>query len=63
VVRAMRTLMGPNVVIVGVGGVDCEQKALAMRRAGADLVQIYTGLIYQGPALVRRCSEALSRTD
>jgi dihydroorotate dehydrogenase len=62
-VCTMRTLLGPDIVIIGVGGVDSEQKALAMRRAGADLVQIYTGLIYQGPALVRRCAAALSRTD
>jgi dihydroorotate dehydrogenase len=39
--------------IIGVGGiVGCEQ-AMEMFEAGADLIQIYTGLIYRGPALVK----------
>ena len=35
--------------------------AQAKLRAGADLVQVYTGLIYKGPALVKECAEALAR--
>lgn len=58
-VSALRASLGPNVSIVGVGGIDSAQKAVAMRSAGADLVQIYTGLVYQGPALVRQCAQAL----
>ncbi len=58
-VSAMRALLGPKPLIVGVGGIDSVEKALAMRRAGADLVQIYTGLIYRGPSLIARCASAL----
>ena len=38
-------------MIVGVGGVDSAETALEKIRAGADLVQLYTGMIYGGPAL------------
>ncbi|HZF30105.1 MAG TPA: quinone-dependent dihydroorotate dehydrogenase [Gammaproteobacteria bacterium] len=58
-VTALRELMGPAFPIVGVGGVDSVAKAMAMRAAGADLVQIYTGLVYRGPALVGRLTRLL----
>jgi dihydroorotate dehydrogenase len=45
--------------IIGVGGIDSPAAALAMREAGADLVQLYTALVYQGPALVRAITRAL----
>lgn len=60
-VSTLRAVLGPKVVIVGVGGIDSADKALAMRRAGADLVQIYTGLVYRGPALIRQCIKALDQ--
>lgn len=60
-VAALRAAVGLKVVIVGVGGIDSAEKALAMRRAGADLVQLYTGLVYQGPALIGQCARALAR--
>ena len=41
----------PGVAIIGVGGVDSAETALEKIRAGADLVQLYTGMIYAGPAL------------
>lgn len=47
----MRKLLGPDVAIIGVGGVDSVETALEKIRAGADLVQIYTGMIYAGPTL------------
>ena len=47
----MRRLVGPKMAIVGVGGVNSAETALEKIRAGADLVQLYTGLIYGGPAL------------
>lgn len=59
VVSALRACLGPEFPIIGVGGVDSPESALAMRAAGADLVQLYTGLIYQGPTLVARCVSAL----
>jgi dihydroorotate dehydrogenase len=59
VVSALRHLLGSRFTIIGVGGVDSAAKALAMRAAGADLVQIYTGLVYRGPSLVRQLVRAL----
>jgi dihydroorotate dehydrogenase len=58
-VRTLRRLLRPAFPIVGVGGIDSASKALALRRAGADLVQIYTGLVYRGPGLVAECLEVL----
>jgi dihydroorotate dehydrogenase len=58
-VSTLRQLLGSAFPIIGVGGVDSPGKARAMRRAGADLVQIYTGLIYHGPSLVAQCVRAL----
>jgi dihydroorotate dehydrogenase len=61
-VATLRASLGPQFPIVGVGGIDSPRAALAMRAAGADLIQIYTGLIYRGPALVSRCVRALEST-
>ncbi|QPC94875.1 quinone-dependent dihydroorotate dehydrogenase [Mesorhizobium sp. INR15] len=54
VLAKMRKLLGPNRAIIGVGGVDSAETALEKIRAGADLVQLYTGMIYAGPALPGR---------
>jgi Dihydroorotate dehydrogenase len=51
--------LGPNFPIIGVGGIDSPEAALAMCEAGADLVQLYTGLVYRGPALITQCVRAL----
>ncbi len=61
-VSALRRLLGPAFPLIGVGGVDSPAKARAMRAAGADLVQIFTGLIYRGPTLVPQCIRALARS-
>lgn len=45
--------------IIGVGGVHSAQDALEKIDAGADLVQIYTGFIYEGPSLIKRINKAL----
>ncbi|NVJ88173.1 MAG: quinone-dependent dihydroorotate dehydrogenase [Flavobacteriaceae bacterium] len=45
--------------IIGVGGVHSEQDALEKINAGADLVQVYTGFIYEGPSLVKRINKAI----
>ena len=52
VIRLLRAALGPNYPIIGVGGVLSGDDARAKMAAGATLVQIYTGLIYRGPALV-----------
>ena len=61
VIRQLRAALGPRFPIIGVGGVMSAADARAKRDAGADLVQVYTGLIYEGPGLVRACAEALKR--
>ena len=61
VIRLLRAALGSNYPIIGVGGVLSGEDARAKIAAGADLVQIYTGLIYKGPALVADCARALSR--
>lgn len=53
-VSALRAHLGPAFPIIGVGGIDSTDSAREMRAAGADLIQVYTGLIYKGPALIRR---------
>ena len=59
VVRQLRASLGPGYPIIGVGGIFSAADAVAKIEAGADLVQIYTGLIYQGPALVPQVAQAL----
>lgn len=51
-IRILRSALGPTFPIVGVGGIASAADALAMLKAGASLIQIYTGLIYRGPALI-----------
>jgi dihydroorotate dehydrogenase len=51
VMAKMRKLLGPECAIIGVGGVNSAETALEKIRAGADLVQLYTGMIYAGPSL------------
>lgn len=61
VIRLLRAALGGSYPIIGVGGVMSGADARAKLQAGADLVQVYTGLIYRGPALVSECAQALAR--
>ncbi len=61
VIRLLRQALGAGFPIIGVGGVMSGADARAKLEAGADLVQIYTGLIYKGPALVSEAARALRR--
>lgn len=61
VIRMLRAALGPDFPIVGVGGILSGHDAIAKIEAGADLVQIYTGLIYKGPALVTEVARALQQ--
>lgn len=58
VIAQLRAALGTGYPIIGVGGVMSAEDALAKLRAGADVVQIYTGLIYKGPALVDQIARA-----
>jgi dihydroorotate dehydrogenase len=46
--------------VIGVGGIHSAQDAIDKLNAGADLVQIYTGFIYEGPGLVRKICEGIN---
>ena len=60
-VSALRKILGPDFPIIGVGGITSAIQAQALRNAGADLVQIYTGLVYRGPELINETLRAFSR--
>ncbi len=60
VVSQLRAALGPAYPIIGVGGVTSGADAVAKRAAGADVVQIYTGFIYKGPALVGQAAKAMA---
>lgn len=59
VMRLLRAQLGKGYPIIGVGGVTDAASARSKIEAGADLVQVYTGLIYRGPALVPEVAAAL----
>jgi dihydroorotate dehydrogenase len=60
--RAVREALGPEPVLIGVGGIMDASGAAAKLDAGADLIQLYTGLIYGGPDLLRVLLRALADT-
>jgi dihydroorotate dehydrogenase len=53
IVRKLRTELGPDFPIMGVGGIFNRQDFIDKINAGANLVQVYTGFVYEGPAIVR----------
>lgn len=59
VISFLRNKLGKNYPIIGVGGIMTPEDAVEKIKAGADLVQIYTGFIYQGPGLVKRINQIL----
>ncbi|MDP1654660.1 MAG: quinone-dependent dihydroorotate dehydrogenase [Hylemonella sp.] len=59
VIRQLRAALGKDYPIIGVGGILSTADALSKIEAGADVVQIYTGLIYKGPELVSQSAEAI----
>ena len=61
VVRGMRQRLGDRIGIVGVGGILDGSDAVEKMDAGAALVQLYSGLIYRGPALVTECVDEIRR--
>ena len=59
IIRYLRANSRENMVIIGVGGIQSPADALDKIAAGADLIQVYTGLVYEGPALIKRINEGL----
>ncbi len=62
VVGQLRTALGKHFPIIGAGGIMSANDAVSKIRAGADVVQIYTGLIYQGPGLVKQAANMIKNT-
>jgi dihydroorotate dehydrogenase len=60
VITQLRATLGLQFPIIGVGGILSADDAVSKIRAGADVVQIYTGLIYRGPALVKEAAQAIA---
>jgi dihydroorotate dehydrogenase len=59
ILRQMRARLPRTIVLIGVGGIFSGADAYEKIRAGASLVQLYTGLVYQGPGLVGRIKREL----
>jgi dihydroorotate dehydrogenase len=60
VIRYLRQKLGKDFPIIGVGGIMTPADALEKLEAGADLLQLYTGFIYEGPGLVKRINESIA---
>jgi dihydroorotate dehydrogenase len=59
VISFLRIKLGQNYPIIGVGGVMSVNDALEKLNAGADLIQVYTGFVYEGPSIVKRINQKL----
>lgn len=63
VIKYLAEKSGKAFPIIGVGGIHSAQDALEKIEAGADLVQVYTGFIYEGPRLIKNINKALIKKD
>lgn len=61
VIAYLRAKMGQGYPIVGVGGIMKPEDAVEKLKAGADLVQVYTGFVYEGPAFVKRILKKIEK--
>ena len=60
--RLLRDRVGPDLTLIGVGGIGSAEDARARLAAGATLLQGYTGFVYGGPAWPARLQRELDRT-
>jgi len=63
VIRYLHTKSGGAFPIIGVGGIGSPDDALEKLRAGASLVQLYTGFIYEGPAIARKINQTILKNN
>jgi len=61
VIRYLKTKSNNAFPVIGVGGIHSAEDAIDKIKAGADLIQLYTGFIYKGPALVKEINDELIR--
>ena len=62
IISQLRAALGKGFPIIGVGGILSGADAVSKIQAGADVVQIYTGLIYKGPELVTQAAQAIKKS-
>ena len=62
VIRYLSNRSKKSFPIIGVGGIHSVEDALEKIQAGADLIQIYTGFVYEGPSLIKRINKAILRS-
>jgi len=62
VLRFLRSKLGEDFPIIGVGGVMSAQDAIEKMEAGASLIQVYTGFIYKGPGFVKKINKELAKS-
>ncbi len=62
VIRYLRQKLGPGFPIIGVGGIMTTEDALDKLNAGADLIQLYSGFIYEGPGFIKRINKAILKS-
>ena len=58
-IRDFRVASGGAIPLIGVGGIASADDAYARIRAGASLIQIYSGMVYEGPTLAKRINQGL----
>lgn len=64
IISCLRSKLGKNYPIIGVGGIMNPEDAIEKINAGADLIQVYTGFIYEGPAFAKKiCKNLMTATD
>jgi dihydroorotate dehydrogenase len=59
VIKYLADTSNKSFPIIGVGGIHSAEDAIEKLNAGADLVQVYTGFIYEGPGLIKKINKAL----
>lgn len=59
VIQKVKSIAGDRLPIIGVGGIDSGEAAAEKVKAGADVVQVYTGFIYKGPKLIEEANEGI----
>lgn len=62
IIRYLRSKLGKDFPIIGAGGIMSPADAIEKLQAGADLIQIYTGFIYEGPGLIKRINKEIVKT-
>ena len=62
IIRKLRAALGKDFPIIGVGGIMTPADAVEKLQAGADLIQVYTGFIYEGPEFIKRINKEILKT-